>query len=907
MKSWLQESLDLMNNPHTTDLVRRGKCIDIATEFTGYHQEERGVPYYHRFLLNGGTLYASGYRAYIIGLARLGKWDMADEQFKHLKKIADETLELYSANLSYWQEREFQAMELHDDPVDAARAFVEMNDFAPAYHYSGEWKEAFETLNTYLLRKIGDKSLLPHIPKLDFLWPYQISLRVESQARLLEQLYPDFKIPASMQNARDPLNGSAPCPPAAMVHRSHYWRWFIDGRNGPLSLKQSQRAVELAQNGKESRQLLFALHNLAEAGTNVGDYEIVCKANNEALRVANLLGKQTFLVQTAILWGEMHCELGDYAEAAKYFKYVWDFGSYNKLGNFIERGQTGFAMASSFAGTPSDRAEKKLRENLAYTELHAPSNEPLILKEYLDLGMYLSRSGKLDEGLKALERSVKHLTPDQEGPISFFEQGRIHLVKNDVAKAEACFRRGGELSKDSGSVEFQWKWRVGIAECYFRQMRYADARKLVDEALDIIEAQRSNLRDYHNRRTLNNNKFLTFELAIQLALQEGDEEQAFLLAERSRARTLLDALGGDADRKSPSVRPKDAQVLCGDGGLVVYLQRRKDLLAWVITSNKVKLFRLSVNNEELAKTIASLHQAMLFANQNVEELPETLREDARKAADWKSPCQRLYRDLWQPLEQVLVGIKRITIIPHQVLHYVPFQGLLEERGFLIERNDLHYAASVTALAAAQARSYEASNGTLIDLDPIYSSDPGSPFHETESGAIRKLYPDATVLTGPKATLMQFFELAPKADILHISSHGIFNNLLPVDSGLVFAGKDQQDALLTARMVLQFKLKHTRLIVMSACVSSVGGLAGGDEVTGLTRAFQEAGVPNVIGSLWPVDNKATTRLMTIFYGRLKQNSKDPVAALCDAQRQCLKEMNHPAFWAAFQVSGIGALK
>src|SRR5205085_11589752 len=51
---------------------------------------------------------------------------------------------------------------------------------------------------------------------------------------------------------------------------------------------------------------------------------------------------------------------------------------------------------------------------------------------------------------------------------------------------------------------------------------------------------------------------------------------------------------------------------------------------------------------------------------------------------------------------------------------------------------------------------------------------------------------------------------------------------------------------------------------------------------LQRAFHAAGCPNVIGSLWKVDDEATAALMTAFYHELRQNKRAPLEALREAQ-------------------------
>jgi CHAT domain-containing protein len=153
-----------------------------------------------------------------------------------------------------------------------------------------------------------------------------------------------------------------------------------------------------------------------------------------------------------------------------------------------------------------------------------------------------------------------------------------------------------------------------------------------------------------------------------------------------------------------------------------------------------------------------------------------------------------------------------------------------------------------------------------------------------------------------ATVTAFKRIAPVSNVIHLSSHGYFDPWIPMRSGLVLFGGDRE--ILRAREIQHLDLSRTRLVVMSACVSSVGDLSGGDEATGLTRAFLSAGVGNVIGSLWNVANNSTTRLMTFFYEELKKMPHDPVQALCAAQRRAMKIDPDPAHWAAFQVFSPG---
>ena len=59
--------------------------------------------------------------------------------------------------------------------------------------------------------------------------------------------------------------------------------------------------------------------------------------------------------------------------------------------------------------------------------------------------------------------------------------------------------------------------------------------------------------------------------------------------------------------------------------------------------------------------------------------------------------------------------------------------------------------------------------------------------------------------------------------------------------------------------------------------------------GLQRAFHLSGCPNVVASLWKVNDAATAALMTKFYHELWVNKKPPIEALREAQ---LTIYHHP---------------
>ena len=113
----------------------------------------------------------------------------------------------------------------------------------------------------------------------------------------------------------------------------------------------------------------------------------------------------------------------------------------------------------------------------------------------------------------------------------------------------------------------------------------------------------------------------------------------------------------------------------------------------------------------------------------------------------------------------------------------------------------------------------------------------------------------------------------------------------------------EDGLLTGLEASLLNLQGTELVILSACDSGTGEVKIGEGVMSLRRAFRIAGAETVLASHWPVNDKATSQLMTEFIRRWR--SGEPRAkAWREAQLSLLhsKEFSNPYFWAAFTLTG-----
>src|SRR4029077_4928150 len=137
----------------------------------------------------------------------------------------------------------------------------------------------------------------------------------------------------------------------------------------------------------------------------------------------------------------------------------------------------------------------------------------------------------------------------------------------------------------------------------------------------------------------------------------------------------------------------------------------------------------------------------------------------------------------------------------------------------------------------------------------------------------------------QATESSFKRLAGQYDVIHLPTHGYFNKLNPLLSGVTLEADAEEDGRLEVHEILGLRLK-AELVTLSACDTALGNgyfaeVPAGDDLVGLTRAFLFAGSPSVMASLWEVNDLSAVRFMRSFYQQLSDTDK--ASALANAQR------------------------
>ena len=143
--------------------------------------------------------------------------------------------------------------------------------------------------------------------------------------------------------------------------------------------------------------------------------------------------------------------------------------------------------------------------------------------------------------------------------------------------------------------------------------------------------------------------------------------------------------------------------------------------------------------------------------------------------------------------------------------------------------------------------------------------------------------------------------------VHFATHGYFDSQRPSLSALVLSLVDEQgrkqDGFLRANEIYNLRLP-AELVVLSACETGLGKEVKGEGLVGLTRGFMYAGAARVVVSLWSVNDKATSDLMSGFYQKMLKDGQRPAAALRAAQVEMWRQKawQSPYYWAAFTLQG-----
>ncbi|MEW5819212.1 MAG: CHAT domain-containing tetratricopeptide repeat protein [Cyanobacteriota bacterium] len=366
-----------------------------------------------------------------------------------------------------------------------------------------------------------------------------------------------------------------------------------------------------------------------------------------------------------------------------------------------------------------------------------------------------------------------------------------------------------------------------------------------------------------------------------------------------------------------------------DTALIEYFVGNNNLYIWVLSKNGIEGVKLNLTKEEIKELVNSFNDSFKAAGSsdaiNIIDYLENFNIDSAK---------KLYQYLIKPVSKYLKDkngnykYKNLTIIPDNILFYLPFEALVASNDFVLSENkdnvafseykevpflikevNINYLPSASMLKilnkpkkkSMQKELLIVANPDLSYLDTEEGSNQRSltlpvntrnisitsdlKFAEEEGKYISNIFnnknKETLLLLKQKAT-----EEAIKPEMgnyknYHFSTHGILNDRDPYFSGILLSRKNKtlsendkekgMDGILYAYELIGLDI-NADTVVLSACDTGLGKLEGGEGIIGLSRSFLISGADNLVMSLWKVNDNSSMLLMKDFYD-IKNNDEN----------------------------------
>jgi CHAT domain-containing protein/predicted negative regulator of RcsB-dependent stress response len=697
------------------------------------------------------------------------------------------------------------------------------------------------------------------------------------------------------------------------------------GPSAPLALPAHQTVAAPAPAAptdiqSEARRALSAIQRIEDADTALS-----LAADGAALyaREAVKLDGYAYCSQAVEL-----AEKGEFRESAQAASKALHVALATNNTDLLGKAYRDLSIAFSYAGQLV-RAEQFANLALKYpgvdqTQINGPAHKTL--------GDIRTRQGRYDEAIASYEQAQREssdrfrplvdaslanalilsgnlerarttldalATPSEPAELAQLQRtrGRLLLAENKPAEALTLYQQLADAPV-SGDEGFYRAWALdGISKSEAALGNDAQAAQALDQALGVFDKARSKFRSDEFKMGLFSDLQSVFERAINMHSKLGEPGQAFDISERSRARALLDAVAGRADVDNNTAAAMDAttleQMLKPDEVVVAYHDLPDRLVAWVLSKEGVRevKFSTALPRKDLARLVDAYRDTLIRLNPNASGIGDQIGQL-----------------LLAPLG--IAPGKRLIIVPHGPLHYLPFQALRLDGQYLIQRNPISIAPSISIAARLAQRTPTTTAQLLAFGNPTINPDVADPLPgaEREVHELAQQFPSAKLFFNAQANLTNFRANAPQSRLVHVAAHAMADPLDPLHSKVLLADENGEPNYLEAKDVLGMDLHNLAMIALSACESGLGRVEDGDEVLGFTRSFLSAGTSTMLVSLWPVSDAATEKLMTTLYTDLAKG--DQVQdAMREAQLAVMKDpaTAHPFYWAPFNLIGNWRLR
>ncbi len=720
------------------------------------------------------------------------------------------------------------------------------------------------------------------------------------------------------------------------------------------ALEANRRSLALQQvHGGTPADLANVLNEMALGYRHLGRFTQAERAYDSALafyrKVRNPEGQGRVLYN----YSAVHLALGERDAAERMLR---------ESEALIE--QTGEARAIAFVAG-------------ALAELYIGGEEPQRARPYVERAIEINRAAKLPYGeavslanlgileLKSGELSTAdaHLRQalaiadehryGRQRATSRIALARLALALRDTAAARRWAAQASAIADSLGDPEVQYD-ALDVSGAAREAAGDPRAAESYEQAIALLESWRGRLALGDLRMGVSAPRRSAYEGAIRTLLARGRSEEALAIADRARARLLLDLMidhkgsafsrshadslrqalreryearenaaasarpvidreiarltasvdSVDGDSRAPiaSAAALREAIVTPDRVLLEYFWGDSAVYGWAVSGGEIRAARLG-RADSLAASVAFLRAAV---------------ERSTPGVDWRAASTRMYHELVAPLARSLPT--SVLVVPDGPLAYLPIEVLIPAHGAapLAATTRIWYGPSAAVLLSLAARPEEHSwqRSALVVGDPRVLAERAEdsegnvlrrdslaslPYAAEEARGIYDLFRDggSDLLLGRAATTTRWLGTDPgRYRYLHFATHARVDERVPDRTHLVLADGD-----LDLTVIRGLRLR-SELVTLSACETALGRWVSGEGVIGLPYAFLVAGASSAVVTLWRIGDRSASEFMRDFYVRVRAGTPSAEALRLTRQERIVQgggEM-HPSHWAAFVLVG-----
>jgi CHAT domain-containing protein len=381
---------------------------------------------------------------------------------------------------------------------------------------------------------------------------------------------------------------------------------------------------------------------------------------------------------------------------------------------------------------------------------------------------------------------------------------------------------------------------------------------------------------------------------------------------------------------------------CGLAEVRKNLAARQVLLKYILMEDRVLLFYVSADSAGYDFLTVGRSQAIDMINR----LCEPLEDFANGRVDYLrihfdlELASRLFNIFLRKMTERFPHADEFFIIPDHELYKLPFEALVmgfnqrpqrqdvlfseyQAADYVIQKYRVSYFFSFSDFLRRFSGRKEYPYMLVAFGNPVLPSSECSAVSAGHAGAstiadipstrleilsLEKLFAGSRgrFFLGSDFNLDNFVRYAPQARLIHVASHFFNDEVDPSRSAFMLSSPGAAANLFDARQVLALRLR-AELVILSACETSEKNLMGFKLVSGMTAAIRQAGVRDLIASLWPVD-EFSSQIVPLFYSEYLSD-EDNASALRNAKLALFERtiaiqdgirlsLAHPFIWANY---------